>query len=76
MLLLSQPSARLPSPVCSPNDPCRRLPASAPKRKRVAPLNRPSSNATAPIAAKAPSVSLRAIQETLRRIASGLYRTR
>jgi hypothetical protein len=31
MLLLSQPSARLPSPVCSPNDPCRRLPASAPK---------------------------------------------
>jgi hypothetical protein len=43
MLLLSQPS-RLPSPVCSPNDPCRRLSASGRKRKRaLAPLTVPAA---------------------------------
>jgi hypothetical protein len=47
MLLLSQPSARLPSPVCSPNDPCRRLPASAPETEARGAPQPPQQHATA-----------------------------
>jgi hypothetical protein len=69
MLLLSQPS-RLPSPVCSPNDPCRRLSASGRKRKRALAL------LTVPAAARRPrtqpgcQVSLNAIHLTSARVGS------